>query len=147
MIWIEHFSLLATLCHSCVSSSMCVMYLREGGYPSIYTRQDAVLEAIFGTKHALHRLCMLRRHRPTKGWLSNAGRGATAPREQPVPDRASSPPPSRGRPWARHGLLPWGALPILSWFGGCLPYSFVQIGVGKCLSVKSSMYLCLWPSK
>jgi hypothetical protein len=74
----EHFSLLATLCHSCVYSSkccgMCGVFER-GGYPSIYTGQEAMLEAIFGAKHALHCLCMLRRHRPMKGWLSSAGRG------------------------------------------------------------------------
>jgi hypothetical protein len=82
-----------------------------------------------------------------EGVAEQCRQGATAPREQPVPDRASSPPPSCGRPWVGQGLLPQGALPIFSWFGRRLPYSFVQISIGKCLSVKSFMYLCLWPAK
>jgi hypothetical protein len=77
--------------------------LREGEYPSIYTGQEAVLEAIFGAKHALHHLCMSSRNRPMKGWLSSADRGAATPRERPVPDRAPLPPPSHDRPWAIFG--------------------------------------------
>jgi hypothetical protein len=84
---------------------------------------------------------------PCEGEDERRRQGATDPSERPVPDRAPSPPPSRGRPWAGHGLLPQGALPILSWFGGYLPYSFAQISIGKRLLVKSSMYLCLWPAK
>jgi hypothetical protein len=38
----------------------------RGGYPSIYIGQEVVLEAIFGVKHALHCLCMSRRHHHSK---------------------------------------------------------------------------------
>jgi hypothetical protein len=78
---------------------------------------------------------------PEKAMDEACQEGGVTPRERSVHDRATSPPPLRGRPWARHGLVPRGALPILNCFGGRLPYSFVQISIEKRLSVKSSMYL------
>ena len=96
--------LLVTLCLSCV---VCVR--GEGVFPSIYTRLEAVLEAILSMKLSLHRLCIPSCHRQTKGRQRGAGRGSPAPRGWPPPDLAPSPPPSRGGLWT-------GPRPLLGWY-------------------------------
>ena len=50
-------------------------------------------------------------HRLSKEGLSSASKGSGAPRGRPPLDHGLSPLPSSGRPWARLGLLPRGALP------------------------------------
>jgi hypothetical protein len=63
---------LSQVCFLCI-------FLSRGGYLSIYTGQEVVLEAIFGAKHALHHLYMSRRHRHSKERQGGAQRGAVTP--------------------------------------------------------------------
>jgi hypothetical protein len=78
----------------------------RGGLPSIYTRVKAVRLSIFSmeewdtpTQHGAMP--------PLKEAVAEARQeGPAAPRERPVHDRAASPLPLRGRPWAGHGSVP-----------------------------------------
>jgi len=88
-----------------------------------------VLVAILGVRTELHCLSMSSCHHLSKGWMRGASRG------------------SRGGLWTGHGSLLGGALPWLNRVDGHIHCSFVQIRVGKRLSMNYSMYLCLCPTK
>jgi hypothetical protein len=91
-----------------------VVCLERGGYPSIYTRAKAVLLPIFGLEARDAPPQHEAMPPPEEGVAKARQEEAAAPRERSVPNRAASPPPLQGRPWAGHGLVPQGTLPNLN---------------------------------
>jgi hypothetical protein len=117
----------------------------RGGYPSIYIGQEAVLNAILAqSMHSTTFAC--------RGGTATARRGKEVP-------RGERPPPRSGRPLAAtygHRLCMAGlGLDMDQCFVVLCPFWVGLVGVSlvllresaseKRLSVKSSMYLCLWP--
>jgi hypothetical protein len=127
----EHFSLLATLCHSCVYSSKCCGVLERGCAPLFIPELWRCICLSLAWRHRIHRLSMEPCHCERKEWLRGTREGAASPRDRPVPDQAISPPPLCGGLWVGHGLMPRGASPNLAWFGGRLPCFFARISVWK----------------
>jgi hypothetical protein len=135
----ELFSLLATLCLTCVVSS-CVIF--RGGLPLyLYMKERRCCGYAWREAHAP--LPSTWRHATTT-WR----RGQAAPvGGWPSLDHCLWPPPSRGRPWARPTLLPSGVLLRLSWIDRRLCHSFTWFSVEKRISVNFSCILCLLPTK
>ena len=119
----------------------------ERGVLSIYTRSKSGAMAILGVKSQGAPPQHAHMPPPIEGMAERCRWGSPAPKGQPPPDQAPLPPPSCGGLWAGPGsLLGWYFARMMK-VDGHFYYSFARINVGKRLSMKFSMHLCLCPTK